>query len=119
MNSARRRRLVVAIHELVECSDLLRGALQRYERTMGKIASRLETGGPALGASKGTSIATERKQVTEAIDEFEAARHRLRLALMEAGREEGASMSEVGRIIGISRQLASRLAAEARSASSN
>jgi hypothetical protein len=50
--------------------------------------------------------------VTEAIQEFEAARHQLRLALFSLGKEEGASISEVGRVLGISRQLASRLAGE-------
>jgi hypothetical protein len=76
------------------------------------IAERLEDGAPAIGAAKGTGIPTERRQVTEAIQEFEAARHQLRLALFSLGKEEGASISEVGRVLGISRQLASRLAGE-------
>jgi hypothetical protein len=80
---------------------------------MAAIAARLETGAPAISASKGTGIPSERRQVTEAIEEFEAARHQLRLALFALGKEEGASLSEVGRVLGVSRQLASRLAAEA------
>lgn len=76
------------------------------------IGERLEEGAPAIGAAKGTGIPTERRQVTEAIQEFEAARHQLRLALFSLGKEEGASISEVGRVLGISRELASRLAGE-------
>jgi len=79
---------------------------------MVKIAKHLEGGAPGVAAAQGTGIPTERRQVTEAIEEFEAARHQLRLALFALGKEEGASISEVGRVLGISRQLASRLAAE-------
>lgn len=112
--SAKRQRLVRQIAQLVECSVLLRGDLQHYERTMKRIASQLENGHPAIAASGETDIADERRRVTESIEQFEAARHQLRLALMAVGREEGASISDVGRVLGISRQLASRLAAEAK-----
>lgn len=111
--TAKRERLVHRIVELVECSALLREKLQRYERAMVKIATHLKDGEPGIAAAKGTGIPSERRQVTEAIEEFESARHQLRLALFALGKEEGASISEVGRVLGISRQLASRLADEA------
>ncbi len=114
--STKRKRLLHRISELVESSARLREQLLRYERAMVKISTRLEGGVPGITAAKGTGIPTERRQVTEAIEEFEAARHQLRLALFALGNEEGASISEVGRVLGISRQLASRLAAEAASA---
>src|SRR5271166_1112624 len=107
-----RHRLERRIRELVEASALLREKLQQYETTMNKIAGRLEKGEPGITAAKGTGIPSDRRLVTEAIDNFEAARHELRLALMALGREEGASISEVGRVFGISRQLAARLAGE-------
>jgi len=110
--STKRQRLLHRISHLVACSALLREQLRRYERAMLKIATGLENGAPGVAAAKGTGIPTERRQVTEAIEEFEAARHQLRLALLALGKEEGASISEVGRVLGISRQLASRLAAE-------
>jgi hypothetical protein len=108
-----RELLIAAIEELVDCSTLLRQTLQRYERAMTKIAGHLERGEPGVSAARGTGIPTQRRQVTEAIEEFEAARHQLRLALFALGREEGASIAEIGRTLGISRQLASRLAGEA------
>jgi len=111
--SRRRDRLVHQIAVLVECSGLLRQQLLHYERTMTKIAKGLEAGTPGMVAARGTGIPTQRRRVTEAIQEFEAARHELRLALFALGKEEGASISEVGRVLGISRQLASRLADEA------
>jgi hypothetical protein len=114
--SAKRDNLVHRIAELVECSALLRAQLELYEATMTTIATRLEKGEPGMTAARGTAIPAQRQAVTEAIQEFESARHQLRLALFALGKEEGASISEVGRVLGISRQLASRLAGEAASA---
>lgn len=116
--SSMRQRLVDSIAALIGSAELLREQLVSYERAMTKIAKHLENGKPAIAAAKGTGIATPRRGVTEAIEEFEAARHRLRLALFEVGKEEGATISEVGRVLGISRQLASRLAAESQETSS-
>jgi len=110
--STKRQLLLHRITHLVACSALLREQLRRYEKAMVKIAQRLERGAPGVTAAQGTGIPTERRQVTQAIEEFEVARHQLRLALFALGKEEGASISEVGRVLGISRQLASRLAAE-------
>jgi hypothetical protein len=111
--SSKRQRLVQRVAALVASSARLREQLVDYERTMSRIAERLEEGAPGITASRGTSIPSERRRVTEAVEEFETARHQLRLALFALGKEEGASISEVGRVLGISRQLASRLAAEA------
>jgi hypothetical protein len=108
-----RERLIKRIGELVESAKLLRIELEHYERTMTGIAERLRLGDPAISASDDTEIPTQRRQVTEAIQEFEAARHQLRLSLFVVGREEGASISRIGRVLGISRQLASRIAREA------
>jgi hypothetical protein len=111
--STKRGKLLASIVDITACSERLRTELAGYEQAMGVIATRLDAGEPAVDASRGTPIPARRRQVTETIEEFEAARHRLRLALMAVGREEGASISDVGRVLGISRQLASRLAAEA------
>ena len=110
--ATKRERLISRITELVESSGMLREKLERYEMSMITIRGRLEQGDPALDASRGTAIPAGRRQVTEGIQEFEAARHQLRLALFAVGKEEGATISDVGRVLGISRQLASRLAAE-------
>jgi chromosome segregation ATPase len=109
----KKKKLVHTIHELNESAAHLRHTLERYEKTMATIADRLEAGERAIAAAQGTSIPAERRHVTEAIEEFESARHQLRLALMIVGRAEGASIAEVGRVLGISRQLAAKLAAEA------
>jgi hypothetical protein len=111
--SAKRERLISAQYEVVESAALLRAQLKGYEKAMLRIAKRLEKGHPAISAGQGTGVPLQRRQVTEAIEEFEGARRHLRLALFSLASEEGASISEVGRVLGISRQLASRLAGEA------
>lgn len=111
--STKRQHLIDQIGLLVESSARLRAELEGYEATMTSVGARLEAGEPGVQASSGTAIPDQRRQVTESIQEFEAARHRLRLALFALGKEEGASISEIGRVLGISRQLASRLAGEA------
>ena len=113
MSTVARQRLIDQIARLVESSGRLRTELKGYEKTMSGIARRLEAGEPGIGASAGTDIPSQRKRVTEVIEEFEAERRLLRLALFTLGKEEGASISEIGRVLGISRQLASRLAGEA------
>jgi len=105
--------LVHQIAVLVECSGLLRQQLLHYERTMTKIAKGLEAGTPGMVAARGTGIPTQRRRVTEAIQEFEAARHRVRVVMFALAKEQGSSASDLARALGISRQLASRLAAEA------
>jgi predicted ribosome quality control (RQC) complex YloA/Tae2 family protein len=115
--SAKRRRLERSIREVIESSEELREKLRHYEHTAQMIARHLEKGDGVIAAARGP-FRVDRRQVTEGIEEFESARHELRLALMAAGREEGASMSDVGRVLGISRQLASRLAAEVEEAHS-
>jgi hypothetical protein len=111
--SKNRKQLVRRITALVEASSLLREKLERYEQAMFDFKDGIDKGETALDATKGATIPSGRRTVTTAIDEFEAVRHQLRLALFSVGREEGASISDVGRALGISRQLASRLAAEA------
>lgn len=52
--------------------------------------------------------------MTSAIEEFEAARHTVRLGLIAVAQEEGSNLSDVARTLGVSRQLTSRLALEAK-----
>jgi len=107
------KRLQRNISELVDCSADLRQLLQCYETDLTKVAASFEDGVPALVATNSADVPLARRQVTEGIEKFEATRHQLRLELFSLALDEGASISAVGRALGISRQLASRLAAEA------
>jgi len=111
--STKRERLIRRQYEVVESSAELRAELLGFEKAMIRIAKRLENGDPAVSAGHGIGAPGRRRKVTECIEQFEASRHQLRLALFDLSLDEGASISEVGRVLGISRQLASRIAAEA------
>jgi response regulator of citrate/malate metabolism len=53
-----------------------------------------------------------RSNLNGALTDLEHSRHRARLAVLAGGIDEGLSVSELGRKMGISRQLASRYAQE-------
>jgi len=105
-------RLADRIASLVECSERLRDLLTRYEQVNLELAKRVGSGDGALVALHGIEAPIRRREVTETLEEFDAARHEVRLALLDACLDEGGTRSEIGRTLGISRQLASRLAAE-------
>lgn len=78
-----------------------------------KLAKLIESGVPVLEAFMMLDAPIRRRSVTESLKELQAARHQVRLALFALGLEEGSSMSEIGRALGMTRQQASRLAGEA------
>jgi DNA-directed RNA polymerase sigma subunit (sigma70/sigma32) len=106
--------LVREIAVLVETTEAVRDVLGRYKRANAKLAKRIERGESVLEAFDGLAGTMRRhRELTEALAELEAARHQVRVALFALSTAQGVSLSEVGRRLGISRQLASRLAAEA------
>jgi response regulator of citrate/malate metabolism len=58
------------------------------------------------------AAASTRSDLNSALGELEHSRHLARLAMFARGIDEGLSMSELGRKMGISRQLAARYAHE-------
>jgi len=103
-------RQIAALHEAI---DELRRTLLHFKKSTATFVQLVEDGEavyPALEQIQGPIL---RRDLTDAVEMFEATRQRARTAILTLGREQGASMSEVGRLLGISRQLASRLVAEA------
>ena len=108
------KRVVRDMATLVDVTDELIEVLQRYKKGSAQVAARVERGellADALGAAGGP---IRRVEVTNAMERFEAARHQIRLAMFALGSEQGTSASELGRQLAFSRQLASRLATEAK-----
>ena len=85
----------------------------RFRNSNAELAELVARGGSVRAAIGIEVPQRRRRELTAALDAFEAARHEFRLALFAVCLEEGASISEVGRALGVSRQRASRLAAEA------
>jgi DNA invertase Pin-like site-specific DNA recombinase len=106
--------LVQRIAELDEANEHLRTALLRHKQGLAQAAKRAEAARWSVEAVQAGGAPEIRNEVTQAIDAFEAARHQVRLAMFALGIETGASISEIARSLGISRQLGSKLAKEAK-----
>jgi hypothetical protein len=109
----KRKRLISSAEELADRTAFLRTELQTYEDALHRFIGHLYAGETAVTSARNVNVPLYRQSVTEALETFETTRRQMRLAMLSLGQEEGASISELGRSIGVSRQLASRLAAEA------
>ena len=100
-----------ALEGIVRADEDLQIAAERHRELSLETARRLEKGTEKLTDILVDLQAAERRQeVNDAIEGFESARHAVRLAFFAFGRTQGATPTSVGRALGISRQLASRLA---------
>lgn len=113
MPTGRQEDLITKAGQLLESLAALDDVLERYDKVTREVIAEVERGTPLVTALHVLGGSVVRPEVTAALDSFEAARHRVRVAMFGLGLEQGASISEIGRSLGISRQLASRLAAEA------
>jgi predicted transcriptional regulator len=98
--------------DLNECIDGLRAVLLRYKKVITALMNLVDGGTPTLEALERVHASRHRPELTDALDQLAGARHETRVALLSLALEQGASMAEVGRAFSVSRQLASRLAAE-------
>jgi hypothetical protein len=100
-----------ALEGIVRADEDLQVAAERHREMSLETVRRLDKGNEQLTDVLVDLHAAERRQeVNDAIEGFESARHAVRLAFFALGRTQGATPTSVGRALGISRQLASRLA---------
>jgi DNA-directed RNA polymerase sigma subunit (sigma70/sigma32) len=90
----------------------LRKRLQTTERTFVRAIRRVEDGTPIIEVLDAIRADLIRTELNESLTEMELRRRTARRSMLVAGLAEGHSLAELGRAMGISRQLASRLAAE-------
>jgi len=107
-------RLAQDMATLVAMTDEVCAILQRYRKSSVELATRVADGQMLDDIFPVIEGPARPREVTDVLAEFAAARHRVRLAMFVLGEEQGTSISAMGRQLGLSRQLASRLAAEAR-----
>jgi hypothetical protein len=106
--------LMREIRELRKSNTALRNALVRHQEALEQTANQLKSGGVTAESVLAGGAPEMRSELTEALDNFETQRHRVRVALFGYLKDEGGtSAAEIGRSLGISRQLASKLAQEA------
>jgi DNA-directed RNA polymerase specialized sigma24 family protein len=107
---------VRAIERTIEASVALRKNLQTGEIIGRKMIRKLTQGTPASQsvAASGANPADVRQQTNELLNNFERCRRQMRMVFVLRSLDEGMTIGEVGRSLGVSRQLAARLVKEAR-----
>jgi hypothetical protein len=107
------------VERTIETSAALRKHLVSTERTGRRIVSALRRGAPISKSveTAGANPAELRKSSHDLFSEYEHCRHEMRAAFLLPSLDEGMSIGDIGRALGISRQLASRLVREARDTS--
>jgi hypothetical protein len=111
-----RERAIESIERTMEASVALRKHLLESERSGRKMISALKRGVPIPEsvAASGSNAAELRRSTNDLLNDFELARHEMRAAFILPSVDGGMSIGEIGRALGVSRQLASRLVREAR-----
>ena len=109
-------RAIASVERTLEASAALREHLLEMELTGRRMISAIERGVPITEAveAAGSSAAEVRSSTKELLDNYESARHEMRAAFILPSVEGGMTIGELGRTLGVSRQLASRLVQEAR-----
>lgn len=106
--------LVELTRDLVAKIERLRDALADYRdgcETLLQAAEKGRQPGSTMERVALLKFSEKREHVNTAIREFETARRVARVGLIAVAQEEGSNLSSVARTLGVSRQLASRLAA--------
>ena len=94
--------------------EQLKKVLSQFEVKTQEVAQRLDRREDRLVAIlEGVGWADRRGDLTQASKEFEAARHRVRLAMCVIAVDQQNSMADLARALGVSRQLTHRLCREA------
>lgn len=100
--------------QLIEAMQNLRRLLEVREATLRRAIQVAEPAGDYASALKGAQITEDREDLNEALFTLERCRRESRIASFRSALDHGMSISELSRIWGFSRQMASRYAKEAR-----
>jgi hypothetical protein len=114
--TAERRTTLAALHEFEAACATARRELRHHETMMQRVRRQLERDEPLTAVIARNCVASSRVNLTNTITELERARAHMRMACFRLGHEEGATIAELGRLWGFSRQLASRISRDARDA---
>ena len=105
------------VHRLDELNTLMsstQAELASAAVTYHEFRDRIAAGSSIAEAFAGLSVPQARQSLGDQLEILERARHETRVAIFALGLAEGLSIGELSRLYGFSRQLASRLAREAR-----
>ena len=112
--TSEREELLALLDELNQAITNAAEALSASRADNRRFRQLIAKGTPLRDALSVVSAPESRASVEVALKHMARTRHQLRRMVLALGMNEGMSLAEVGRLYGISRQLASRLVAEAR-----
>jgi len=109
-------RAVESIRATITASERLREGLLNGENIGRTMIEAIESGVSVAHSTdaSGQDASTLRSSMNDLLEEFQHARHKMRIAFMLPSIDDGMSISEIARTLGVSRQLAQRLVHEAR-----
>ena len=110
---AMRADVIRSLHELEEAIVATRTQLRFMENLMRRARRLMESGRGATEVARLANAAQARANTSQIIRDVQAARHRAQQAQFKLAAAEGASMAEIARDWGVSRQLVSRMVKEA------
>jgi hypothetical protein len=113
MPARERKNALNQIELLRQRIEELSGVLNELDDAVGVLGRGIERGAPIIEALEEVGGTLTLPAMLHTFDDFHAARQDLRVALLVIARREGTTAGELARTLGISRQLAYRLAAEA------
>jgi hypothetical protein len=103
------------VADLLEAAQRLRATLLRTETLYRRTLTSVRRRSNVTATIKANQFDAARKELTEALKDFERQRHLARGSVILAQRAEGEGITEIGRSWGFSHQLASKFAKEATS----
>jgi hypothetical protein len=103
------------VEDLLEAAKRLRVTILRTETLYRRTLKGLRQRSKITATIKANRFDIARKELTDALKDFERQRHRTRGSVILAQQAEGESIGEIGRSWGFSHQLASKYAREATS----
>lgn len=112
MNSSPTPNREVAIHAFERLVSALRSTIDTLNHELSVSAvliEGLQSSTSLVNVARDAEISVERARLTDSITELESARYYARECYFQALNQEGASIGQISRLWGISRQLASRI----------
>jgi transcriptional regulator GlxA family with amidase domain len=103
----------------MRASAELRAALREGETVGRRMIKKLQNGVAISSAVEevGANASDLRRSAAEHLSRYEHRRHEMRLTFVKAALDEGMTIGELARRLGVSRQLMARFAKEARNGS--
>jgi hypothetical protein len=109
-----RESIIESMEETLSVMGTLRSKLKATEASYRRGIENLREGSSIEDSLHSIAASATRSSLNAKLEELELSRHRARLAMIAGGLHEGLSIGEIGRILGVSRQLAARYAKETR-----